>query len=463
MRPTQWRRSTHVAIGVAVLLLVVAVLTVATLVTGVRDAGRQALPAPPVATADPGVVPVSDTAPVPTTSGLAAALAAVLANPDLGFLGGRITDAATAADLWAQHDDVPMLPASTNKVLTTAAALLTLDRDATLTTRVVADEQRPGEIVLVGGGDPALSAAAPGEVTWYGGAARIGDLAQQVRAGGVTPTTVRVDLSAFSGPTMAPGWDPVDIDGGDIAPIESVMLDAGRIQPTTVDSRRSTTPGLDAGRALATALGLDPQKVTVGTRPAQARELAAVRSAPLILRLRQMMYASDNVMAESIGREVAAATGRPGSFTGAVDAVLHQLAGAGIDTTGATLADSSGLSLDDRLTPRTLDEVVQAAAGPGRPELRPLLDLLPIAGGSGTLSDRFLDSGSDPAGGRDAAGWLRAKTGSLTATNALAGVVTDRSGRVLTFTLISNNAGPTGRTAIDAVAATLRSCGCDAP
>jgi len=42
----------------------------------------------------------------------------------------------------------------------------------------------------------------------------------------------------------------------------------------------------------------------------------------------------------------------------------------------------------------------------------------------------------------------------------LAGVVTDVSGRVLTFTVMSNNAGPTGRTAIDALAATLRSCGC---
>jgi D-alanyl-D-alanine carboxypeptidase/D-alanyl-D-alanine-endopeptidase (penicillin-binding protein 4) len=55
---------------------------------------------------------------------------------------------------------------------------------------------------------------------------------------------------------------------------------------------------------------------------------------------------------------------------------------------------------------------------------------------------------------------LRAKTGSLTAINALAGVVTDRGGRVLTFALISNDAGPTGRTAIDAVASTLWSCGC---
>ncbi|HLS00114.1 MAG TPA: D-alanyl-D-alanine carboxypeptidase/D-alanyl-D-alanine-endopeptidase [Mycolicibacillus parakoreensis] len=456
MRPRQWRRSTHVTIGVAVLLLVVAVLTVAVVVTGARHPSRQAAPPPPVVAVAPGVVPVSDTAPIPTRAGVAAALAAALAEPDLGFLGGRVTDAASATALWAQHDDMPMLPASTNKVLTTAAALLTLDRDATLTTRVVADDTRPGALVLVGGGDPVLSAAAPDEDTWYAGAARISDLAAQVRASGVPASSLQVDLSAFSGATMAPGWDPGDIDGGDIAPIEAVMLDAGRLQPTTVESKRSTTPGLDAGRALAAALGLDPAAVTLAPTPVPGREVAAVRSAPLVLRLRQMMYASDNVMAESIGREIAAASGRPRSFAGAVEAVLRRLAAAGIDTTDATLVDSSGLSLDDRLTATTLDEVVQAAAGPDHLTLRPLLDLLPIAGGSGTLSERFLDPDRDG----DAAGWLRAKTGSLTATNALAGVVTDRSGRVLTFTLISNDAGPTGRTAIDTVAATLRSCGC---
>lgn len=77
-------------------------------------------------------------------------------------------------------------------------------------------------------------------------------------------------------------------------------------------------------------------------------------------------------------------------------------------------------------------------------------------GGSGTLSDRFLEPGSNG----DAAGWLRAKTGSLTGINALAGVVTDSSGRVLTFAFISNDAGPTGRAALDALAARLRTCGC---
>jgi serine-type D-Ala-D-Ala carboxypeptidase/endopeptidase (penicillin-binding protein 4) len=458
MRPTQWRRSTHVVVGVAVLLLVAAVVAAAAVLgNGNSTSDAQAVkPAPAAATAAPGIVPVADSATKPTPDRLAATLAPLVADPNLGGLTGRITDAVTGAQLWAQGADVPMQPASTNKVLTTAAALLALDRDARLTTRVMASGQ-PGVVVLKGGGDPTLSAAPAGQDTWYRDAARISDLADQVRRSGIFVTTVQVDISAFSGPTMAPGWDPADIDGGDIAPMEAVMLDGGRTQPVSVDSARSTTPALDAGRALAVALKVDPAKVTVlpaGTPSGQ--EIASVQSPPLIERLRQMMNESDNVMAESIGREVAAEQNRPQSFDGAVQAVLGQLDKAKIDTGNARLLDSSGLSVHDRLTAETLDGVVNAAAGTDQPKLRPLLDVLPIAGGSGTLSNRYLDTD----GGRAATGYLRAKTGSLTGTNALAGIVTDASGRVLTFAFISNNAGPTGRTAIDALAAVLRSCGC---
>jgi D-alanyl-D-alanine carboxypeptidase/D-alanyl-D-alanine-endopeptidase (penicillin-binding protein 4) len=459
MRPTQWRPSTHLIVGVGVVAIVAAVVAATALLTasGRGASVAQVPPPPPAVTAKPSIVPVADSAPMPTTSALAAALAAAVADPNLGRLGGRVTDAMSGKELWQQLDDAPMQPASTNKTLTSAAALLALDREARVTTRVVAATQ-PGAVVLVGGGDPTLSAAPPGQDTWYHGAARISDLADQVRRSGVTPMAVQVDTSLFSGPTMAPGWDPADIEGGDIAPIESVMLDAGRIQPATDESRRSVTPALDAGRALAAALGVDTQQVTITGHPVTvgARQLAAVQSAPLIDRLNEMMNVSDNVMAECIAREVAASMHRPLSFAGAVDAVTNRLNTAHVDTGSATLHDSSGLSVDDRLTAKILDSVVQAAAGPDQPTLRPLLDLLPIAGGSGTLSDRFLDATANAG----PAGWLRAKTGSLTAINALAGIVTDRSGRVLTFALISNDAGPTGRTAIDTLAATLWSCGC---
>lgn len=459
MRPSQWRRSTHLIVGAAVLAVVAILVAAAAFLTANgRGAGNAHIMPPPAAvTPKPGVVPVADTAPMPTPSGLAAALAAVVADPNLGQLGGRVTDAMTAKELWQQRENVPMQPASTNKTLTAAAALLALDREARVTTKVVAADQ-PGVVILEGGGDPTLSAVPPGGETWYHNAARISDLADQVRRSGVTPTAVQVDVSAFTGPEVAPGWDPGDIEGGDVAPIEAVMLDAGRVQPATVESTRSHTPALDAGRALATALGIDPAKVTMAAHPApsSARQLAAVQSAPLIQRLHEMMNASDNVMAECIGREVAAAMQRPRSFAGAVDAVTNRLRTAHIDISGAALQDSSGLSVDDRLTAKALDDVVQAAAGPDQPALRPLLDLLPIAGGSGTLGDRFYN----PATNNGPIGWLRAKTGSLTATNSLAGVVTDVDGRVLTFALISNDAGPTGRIAIDNVAAALWSCGC---
>ncbi|WP_156766662.1 D-alanyl-D-alanine carboxypeptidase/D-alanyl-D-alanine-endopeptidase [Mycobacterium sp. E2327] len=460
MGPTRWRKSTQVFIGLAVLAFVAAVVAAATFFTmGGHGAGAAHVPVPPPRppTVKPGMVPVADTAETPSPAGVAAALAPTAADPNLGRLGGRITDAITGKELWRVADDLPLVPASTNKVLTAAAALLTLDRQARISTRVVAGSQNAqGPVVLVGAGDPVLSAAPPGVDTWYRGAARISDLAEQVRRSGVTPTAVQVDISAFSGPTMAQGWDPADVDNGDIAPIESVMIDAGRIQPTTVNSRRSKTPALDAGRELAKALGLDPGAVTIATAPAGARQLAVVQSAPLVQRLSEMMDHSDNVLAECIAREVAAAINRPQSFAGAVDAVTNRLSTAHVDTAGARLVDSSGLSVDDRLTAKTLDGVVQAAAGPDQPALRALLDLLPIAGGSGTLGDRFLDAATD----RGPAGWLRAKTGSLTAVNSLVGVLTDRSGRVLTFAFLSNDAGPNGRNAMDALATKLWFCGC---
>ena len=101
-------------------------------------------------------------------------------------------------------------------------------------------------VVLKGGGDPTLSAAPAGQDTWYRDAARISDLADQVRRSGIDVTAVQVDISAYSGPTMAPGWDPADIDGGDIAPMEAVMLDGGRTQP--VERRVAAVHHARAGR-----------------------------------------------------------------------------------------------------------------------------------------------------------------------------------------------------------------------
>ena len=148
MRPTRWRRSTHVVIGVAVLLLVAAVVGVAAvLTTGNSTSDAEPIkPTPPAATAKPGIVPVADSADKPTPDRLTATLAPLVADPNLGVLTGRITDAMTGAQLWAQGADLPMQPASTNKVLTTGAALLAITSEPI---SLSASRRRPGTVRIV--------------------------------------------------------------------------------------------------------------------------------------------------------------------------------------------------------------------------------------------------------------------------------------------------------------------------
>ncbi|MGW5270798.1 D-alanyl-D-alanine carboxypeptidase/D-alanyl-D-alanine endopeptidase [Rhodococcoides kroppenstedtii] len=418
-----------------------------------------AAPEPDPVVATPAVSPVPADAPRPDPAALAATLAAPLRNPDLGRFTGSVADAITGEVLWSVDPDAAMTPASTTKILTAAAAMLALPSDHRVTTKVVQGD-RPGQVILVGEGDPTLTAQPVGTPGFYDGGARIDDLADQIRRSGAQVSSIGVDLGAYSGPSSAEGWFPGDVAAGYIAPIEPLTLDGGRTVPTVDESPRSATPGLDTGRALARALGLDPAVVTAASAPSGAGSLATVQSAPLRQRLGQMLGFSDNVLAEAVGREVAAAEGAPASFDGATDAVLATLRDNGVDVAGVRLADTSGLSVDNRIPARVLSSIVTAAAGPvdsrtHADALRPMLDYLPVAGATGTLAARYA------SGDRTAAGWLRAKTGTLSNASALAGYVVDESGRVLTFALMSNDRPPdVGRPALDAVASTLRSCGC---
>src|SRR5690606_31045941 len=66
----------------------------------------------------PQVEPAPEDAPAPSPPGLAAALAPVVANPDLGGFSGSVTDAATGTVLWSADADKPATPSSTVKILT---------------------------------------------------------------------------------------------------------------------------------------------------------------------------------------------------------------------------------------------------------------------------------------------------------------------------------------------------------
>lgn len=439
----------------AVFVVILAVTTAALVLPSVSDGAETAIAPPPdTVLPNPKITAFPESAPSPSTAGLAGALARAVGDSDLGTFTGTVADAQTGQVLWSENPDAPMTPASTTKVLTAAAAMLALPADHRVTTRVV-QGNGDGNIVLIAGGDPTLTARPVGTVGFYPGAARIDDLVEQVRRSGTTVRSISVDTSLYSGDTMAPGWFPADIAAGSITPIEPIMLDGGRSDPLVDESPRSTTPALDAGRALAAGLGVDPAAVTTGSAAEGADQLASVQSAPLRNRLQQMIYRSDNVLAEAVGRELSIEMGATASFSGAVASIGQTLYAAGFDMSGMVLQDASGLSVDGRIPARLLDQVLTSAAGTEKPALRPMLDYLPVAGATGTLSDRYA------SGDRTGAGWVRAKTGTLSDASALAGYVVDVDGRVLTFALMSNGRPPeVSRPALDAVASILRLCGC---
>lgn len=451
------RRRTRIflILGVIVLLAAGGTAVAAILpVTSGGDSASPTAPEPEPILPAPAIVPVPGSAPTPSASGLAAALAPVVVAPELGEFTGVVADAISGEVLWSSGEDTPMTPASTTKVLTAAAAMLALSPEHRVTTRVVKG-QSDGEIVLVAGGDPTITAQPTGSPGFYPGAARIDDMVEQIRRSGTPVDRIVVDTSIYSGPTMAQGWFDPDIAAGYITPIEPIMIDGGRSVPLEDESPRSATPAIDAGRALANGLGIDPARVSIGTASQGADQIASVQSAPLRDRLGQMMGRSDNVLAEAVGREIAVETNTAASFTGAVDSVGQTLFSAGYDLAGMALHDTSGLSVDDLIPSRILDQILTSAAGSDKPELRPMLDYLPVAGSTGTLSDRYA---SDD---RIGAGWVRAKTGTLSNASALAGYVVDVDGRTLTFALMSNDRPPeVSRPALDAVASTLRLCGC---
>ncbi|MFI0465289.1 D-alanyl-D-alanine carboxypeptidase/D-alanyl-D-alanine-endopeptidase [Saccharopolyspora sp. 5N102] len=456
------RRKTLIAVAVAVVVLLGAGIAFGPQLVDALMKTQIAEPPAPVRL-DPSIKPLDRNAPQPQQSGIRSALAGPLSDTQsLGTLGGVVLDAQTGSVLWQQNQGQALMPASTGKLLTTSAALLALDHQHRFTTKVVRGSA-PGSVVLVGGGDPTLSKLPAGEESVYDGAPRLDDLAAQVMAAtGGNVTSVQVDTSRYTGPEVAQGWLPQDVAAGFYSPMQSAMLDGGRADPTRDTSPRSQNPAMQTAQELATRLGLGLAYVSEGTAPPNAQVLGQVQSATVQDMVETTLQRSDNMLAEALTREVAIATGNEPSFAGGTKAVLDVLRQNGFDVGGSTMADGSGLSLEDRVTPKLLAELLASATAPASPEgglppqaakLRALLPGLPIAGGSGSLANRYQDGAGQ--------GWVRAKTGTLDGANSLAGTVVTKDGRLLVFALVSNGtSSAAARPALDKLAGTLRTCGC---
>jgi D-alanyl-D-alanine carboxypeptidase/D-alanyl-D-alanine-endopeptidase (penicillin-binding protein 4) len=394
-------------------------------------------------------------APTPTTAGLEAALAPILNTPNLGTNPAvTVADSATGRLLWNRGGDALVKPASSAKILTAAAVLMIRGPNYRIPTLVVAGAN-PGDVVLVGGGDPTLAAS---EAAYFRGAARLDELAQQVRSalGGATPSRVLLDGSLFTGSSVGPSGS--GNLGNAVANVTALMMNGARTDPNYRGSHPQffSQPDVAAGRAFASALGVPEAQVVPGSAPAGARVLGEVLSPPISSMVEEMLAESDNTVAEMLARQVALAKGQPATFAGAAQAIRGVLADLGVPMpAGSALQDGSGLSHDNRVTTNHLVAVLLKAASPELPQLHPILSGLAVAGYSGTMDDAHQRGDA----GR---GQVRAKTGTLAGVNALVGFVIDADGRLLTFAAIGNGTPSefVAEPALDRIAERLTRCGC---
>ncbi|WP_372699644.1 D-alanyl-D-alanine carboxypeptidase/D-alanyl-D-alanine-endopeptidase [Arthrobacter sp. JSM 101049] len=499
------------------LLLVVVVGTllgvlVLNLAPAFLDRPATADPAP-MPTAAPEVAPASATALEPLGTGGALPRAAVLQQKlDKAFTTdadgsytGQVIDLATGEVLYNRHGDQASAPASNLKILTAVAALQQLGGEQTLPTTAMLGSD--DTVVLVGGGDVLLGAGAS-EPDATVSRAGLATLAEQTAAalfasGNFDPGTgtelqVVLDDTLFTGADLNPVWDESLMSTSNITAVQPLAMYGAR-KDSHPQSVRVPDPAMAAATTFRTALAAavaaeqreadaagpagaaadgspdaasgtasGPADAAVprlsinddvirGEAGAGAETLAVVHSAPVVDQLAFMGAESDNYVAEAMGRLAALAAGRPATFGGATDTLRATASGLGVDVEGMSLADASGLSDRNRLSPRQLTAVIRAAATSPNPDLRDVSYLLPISGATGTLEHRLTSAATR--------GEIRAKTGTLTGIATLGGTAVTADGRVLAFAFFGHGFDGSlepARAGLDRAAAVLAGCGCSA-
>jgi D-alanyl-D-alanine carboxypeptidase/D-alanyl-D-alanine-endopeptidase (penicillin-binding protein 4) len=379
-------------------------------------------------------------------SGLRSKINSALAGVG-GATGVWVKDSDARGDgvLFTDDAGARRIPASNEKLFTTAAFLDALGPESTLETRAYArgrlerNGTLAGDLVIVGDGDPAFGTgrfarAHDQPVT------RVSALARKVSQAGVRVIKGRVladdtifdrdryaseDVSPLSGLSFNDGFD-----GGDYA----------------------HAPELVAARALKQALR--KLKVKVDGRVGRAelnrgtlaeKPLASIASPPVARLIEETNVPSNNFFAEMLLKRLAADGGKVGTRKRGVRKVEAFAESLG---TGVHAYDGSGLSRSNGVSAEEVGRLLVAMASlDDEQEAEAFADSLPIAGKEGTVADRMR--------GTAAEGNCETKTGTLSDASALSGYC--RAGpHTIAFSILMNSVNvDAARRAQDRIAAAI--------
>lgn len=361
--------------------------------------------------------------------------------------------------LASRNPDVPLPPASNTKLLTAALALHHLGPDYRFETRV----SRAGDsLVLSGRGNPSLS---PTDLSKLG---------ESVRDAGIDGVgDVVAETGWFDGQTRGPGWMWEDGRHGYGAESTALALSGNTVSITVSDTDVEVTPDTDVvelhtefdetaeelrmfrdcPRNAIRVGGKPPEEERTETAPVgdpvrhcllafrdaleatgvdhdggfrvadeveSSETVARVKSLPVADLVREMNVPSDNFLAEQLARTVAREVHGDGSWD-----AWERVVGDFLDARDAgrvRIRDGSGLSRYNLISARGLVRSLEWAAE--QPWSGTFFDSLP-ASGEGTLAERFADVSG-----------VRAKTGTLTGSRTLSGIVRRENGTDVVFSAL---------------------------
>jgi serine-type D-Ala-D-Ala carboxypeptidase/endopeptidase (penicillin-binding protein 4) len=454
------------------------------------------------ATPRPGLTPRS-----PAIQQLQRDLDAILTAPELdrGYWGVLVRSLADGTTLYARNEHRLLMPGSTLKIVTLAAAADRLGWNFAFETRLSVPSQSlrdgivDGDLIVAGNGDPSIGGRdgpPPGVFR---------SLAEQLKAQGVRRIDGRVvgDDRAFAGEPYGAGWSWDDLMAGYASGIGALQFNENSVRATIA-------PGVAVGAEAIVTIDPPDSGLVVQNRVRTVAGDTATRVAARRLPGRDRLELSGTVRLGEPPVVRSFSVDRPTLFF--VTALRRQLVDSGIDVQGpavpiedvdsptipfsqTTLAActsaplsslaSTMMKVSQNLYAETLVRTLGAATGSPTAEgglavVKAIVEAWGIdprevimADGSGLSryslitpealvailthvdrDDRLRDAfeSSLPVAGRDgtlahrmqgsaAEGRVQAKTGSMSNVRALSGYLTSANGERLVFSLIANNFG----------------------
>lgn len=370
---------------------------------------------------------------MPTPIELQGILLREIEDPVAGVGSANVVDLTDHTTIFRYDSDHPRLMASITKIFTAGAALEILGPDTTIPTRMVSDSEPDdagilhGDLYIIGGGDPTLGDSQHVKSVHGSNGTSVESIIEQVRSSGIRE---------IQGSVVGDGSLYATETGTKVTTAALTFNRSNNDHPVQFAAEKITEALRKSG------ISVSQQAHEGKTPPTHQTCLGSVHSPSVLDLLITMGHKSDNFLAESIAKLMAAThTGSASVRDGAAYVQEHATAhGASID-----IANGSGLGTKNLASTATTTDYLSSITK--SEYISELVRTLPRAGAEGTLRTRMRNTLASEC--------VRAKTGTLPRArkplqDSLAGYVFGRS-RTVAFSIVRERAETrfAGRVSID--------------